>query len=629
LPFASRLVLAAAALATACAAARPRAPAEPQRQVRSFSAPAVAHYLRARLAMSQDDGATAVEELRLALAHDEESPHLHVAFAEALARNGDRERAEGEARRALELARGGPVEPRARLVLAQALATGDRLDAAAAELALATRAEGERARAAGRPVNPEPWRLLARVDLMRGDEPGATRALEALAEVDPAAAALGYREAAHRHLDRPELRDAAKAERYLRRAIEHTPTDVESLKLLASVLEVGRRAEARAALERAAAADPDDLETSLTLGRLALADGDVSGARAWLAQVLAADPDEVGARVRVASTWLEARRPNEALAALGTSERDGRVLYLRGMALQRLRRFGDAAASFRGVPAEDADLFTNARVSLAWCLSMTGKHDEAVRALDRSLALRPGDVRVVTTAALVLQRGGRATEAVEVVRRALAEGDHDGPLGAELYDALASSLEKAGRRAEALAELNAAVAAHPKDANLVYTLGNAYDRAGERDAALAQMWLAVKADPKHAAALNFLAYSFAERGERLEEAEALIGRALALDPDNGSYLDSLGWILFRRGHASRAVDALERANALSGPDATILEHLGDAYRATQRPADAASAYRRALKSFDPTLDATAAAAQRASLEKKLRDMSPRSALRPR
>jgi tetratricopeptide (TPR) repeat protein len=260
---------------------------------------------------------------------------------------------------------------------------------------------------------------------------------------------------------------------------------------------------------------------------------------------------------------------------------------------------------------------------------MSGKHDEAVRALERSLASRPADVRVVTTAAVVLQRSGRASEAVEVVRRALAEGDQDGAIGAELYDALASSLEKAGRRAEALAALHGAVEAHPNDASLLFALGNAYDRAGERVAALAQMSLAIAADPKHAGALNFIAYSYAERGERLDEAEALIGRALAIEPDNGSYLDSLGWVLFQRGQVARAVDALERANVLAGPDATILEHLGDAYRSTQRPADAATAYRRALKSFDPTLDATAAATQRASLEKKLREIAPRSALRPR
>src|SRR5512141_1722494 len=89
-------------------------------------------------------------------------------------------------------------------------------------------------------------------------------------------------------------------------------------------------------------------------------------------------------------------------------------------------------------------------------------------------------------------------------------------------------------------------------------------------------------NPDHAEALNFLGYSFAEQGVRLEDAERLVRRALELKPRSGHILDSLGWVLFRRGDVRRAVEVLEEADSLEGPDATILEHLGDAYRATAR-----------------------------------------------
>jgi Tfp pilus assembly protein PilF len=113
---------------------------------------------------------------------------------------------------------------------------------------------------------------------------------------------------------------------------------------------------------------------------------------------------------------------------------------------------------------------------------------------------------------------------------------------------------------------------------------------------------------------------------RLEEAETLARRALELRPRSGYILDSLGWIHYRRGEFRHAVAVLERADALVGPEATILEHLGDAYRAAARPADAATAYRRALGNLGDESPAQRARA-RAALERKLRVLdtpSPRT-----
>jgi tetratricopeptide (TPR) repeat protein len=112
---------------------------------------------------------------------------------------------------------------------------------------------------------------------------------------------------------------------------------------------------------------------------------------------------------------------------------------------------------------------------------------------------------------------------------------------------------------------------------------------------------------------------------RLDEAEKLVRRALELKPRSGHILDSLGWVLFRRGEARRAVELLEQADALSGPDPTVLEHLGDAYRATARPLDAAQAYRRALgTSADDELPSERGK-RRNSLERKLRELGGRAA----
>jgi len=66
------------------------------------------------------------------------------------------------------------------------------------------------------------------------------------------------------------------------------------------------------------------------------------------------------------------------------------------------------------------------------------------------------------------------------------------------------------------------------------------------------------------------------------------------DPENGYYLDSLGWVYYQMGDYTRAVAELEKASRRVPDDPVILEHLGDAYRALRRFADAKAAYERSI-----------------------------------
>jgi Flp pilus assembly protein TadD len=92
-------------------------------------------------------------------------------------------------------------------------------------------------------------------------------------------------------------------------------------------------------------------------------------------------------------------------------------------------------------------------------------------------------------------------------------------------------------------------------------------------------------------------YTLAEKGQRLDEAEELVRRAMTLSPRSGHMVDSLGYIRLRRGDVPQAIELLEEADRLLGPDPSVLDHLGEAYRAATRPADAGAAWRRALASL--------------------------------
>ena len=573
--------------------------AAPQPQPQPLAAPqplasasAYAQYLRGRLAEQQSDWRAALEAYRAAVEADPRSAPLRVSLAEAWGRTGDLARAEAEARKAIEIDGAGPAAAEAWLVLGKTAAVGRR--PAEAEQALRKAIGIQVALAATRPpgqapLDPDPWRLLAQVRLEAGDSPGAIALLEDLASRLPAEGAAALRELGRVHAERREL-DAAAA--LYRKAVAAERRDTEAWRRLAELEESRRHFdEARRAWEGLVRQDPDDPDALLALGRLALRAGDAPGARAFFDQAIHLSPDDTAARARVAFAWLDARRPAEALAVVDAGLRgsaDPRLLYVRGLALREERRWSEAAAAFGAVASGDPDVDLAAVAAHASVLAQAGRAADALAALAPALAQNPRDLRLITAQAYVLEKAGRAEEAVTW--------------------------------------LTQAIAAQPRAERLRFALGVAQERAGDRAGAIRTMQSILEGAPDDAEAMNFVGYSWAEKGERLDEAEKLVRRAVDLDPDNGSFLDSLGWVFFQRGDLPAAISTLERAEALAGPEPTILEHLGDAYRRSGRDADAARAWRHALQILDEGAEPDLPG-QRAAIEKKLRDL-PGADVRP-
>ncbi|MFQ5767627.1 MAG: tetratricopeptide repeat protein [Acidobacteriota bacterium] len=105
-------------------------------------------------------------------------------------------------------------------------------------------------------------------------------------------------------------------------------------------------------------------------------------------------------------------------------------------------------------------------------------------------------------------------------------------------------------------------------------------------------------NPENGVALNYLGYTWADRGLNLEEALALLLRAVKLAPDNGAFQDSLGWAYFKLGRQAEARAHLLRALALIGEDAAVQEHLGDIESADGHSDEAIRRWQRALE-LDP------------------------------
>jgi len=118
-------------------------------------------------------------------------------------------------------------------------------------------------------------------------------------------------------------------------------------------------------------------------------------------------------------------------------------------------------------------------------------------------------------------------------------------------------------------------------------------------------------DPENAPALNYLGYMLAERGERLDESVGLLKKALAMEPDNGSYLDSLGWAYYKADKLDLAVTNLQRAAEQLKANSVIQDHYGDVLFKLSRYDDAIAAWNRAIDGDGDAID-------RASIDRKIR-----------
>ena len=113
--------------------------------------------------------------------------------------------------------------------------------------------------------------------------------------------------------------------------------------------------------------------------------------------------------------------------------------------------------------------------------------------------------------------------------------------------------------------------------SILFRLGVVQDKSDMKEACISTMQKVIALEPENASALNYLGYTWAELGQNLDEAAALIKKALTIKPQDGFITDSLGWIYFKQGLYGKAVETLEKAVQLTQFDPIITEHLGDAY----------------------------------------------------
>ncbi len=140
----------------------------------------------------------------------------------------------------------------------------------------------------------------------------------------------------------------------------------------------------------------------------------------------------------------------------------------------------------------------------------------------------------------------------------------------------------------------AALARFPGNHDLMFSRAAALERLGHIDESAKLFQEILKKDPDDALSANYLGYTWANAGQHLPEAFKLISHAVALEPDNGAYLDSLGWVYYKMGKLDEAEQWLRRALKKMQPDGTVLAHLGEVLAARGKTDEARQTLEQAL-----------------------------------
>jgi tetratricopeptide (TPR) repeat protein len=194
----------------------------------------------------------------------------------------------------------------------------------------------------------------------------------------------------------------------------------------------------------------------------------------------------------------------------------------------------------------------------------------------------------------------------ERAMKVLSEARQRFPSAPEIIYYLAIAQREAKHPEQAVATFEEALhEAELEDSEIVnarfyFDYGAAAEAAGLFDKAADLFKKSIALDPVSAAdACNYLAYMWADHNSHLDEAQELIKRALQLDPNNGAYLDTLGWLEFRQGKFEAALnDLLHAAQNMKRDDPIVFEHIGDAYAKLNQMAHAMENWQKAL-GLDP------------------------------
>ncbi len=485
-------------------------------------------------------------------------------------------------------------------------------------------------------LDPSSEEAVTTLAILYTDEGDTQHALQVLSAVpDAARSAKLYSALGSAYEQRKEYKKAIEA---FQHAVVLDRDNLDAIRGLAeNLLNDGQTDAALEQYKVIADANPEDAQTYLRIAEIYRRQGKYDLALENLKKADAMVPDSMDVPYNIAAVYQAQGRFDDAIkilqdllkktekpdgAAYSQADRNNRAIFIErlGMIYRDQENYTAAVETFRkmlNLGDENArsgyqEIIDTYREAKQWPQA-TGAAKEAVQKMPNDR-----DLRMVLDAQLA--DTGEADKSLADVHSML----NGGPEDREVYLRLGIMYTRVRRWKDAEEALNKAEQMSSKNedkAAVWFLLGDTYQRQKMFDQAEAEFRKVLESvspnDPQSAATLNYLGYMNADRGVKLDESLNYIKQALTFEPNNGAYLDSLGWAYFKLGKYDLAEESLTKAAVHMGADPTVQEHLGDLYQKTGRLKLAAAHWERAVQEWNKTVPAEQDSEAFAKVQQKL------------
>jgi tetratricopeptide (TPR) repeat protein len=437
-----------------------------------------------------------------------------------------------------------------------------------------------------------------------------------------------------------QTHDLPKAEQAYRKAAESEPDDINNRKALAQTLLTEEKfPEALEQFQRLSQMDADDPDNYLRLAEIYRQLKQLDKAEQSILLAKQHAPSSLEVAYYEASIYEDQGRLDDAVRVLSDAvtavkteseftparRRTLAILYQQlGQLYRQIGNYTAAVNTFEEMLRLGTEEDRRARVMIIDTYREARDISKALDAAHKAVDAYPKDRSILIAQALLLGENAQADQAVAKLRALLDGSSAD----FEIQLDIAQVYEESKRWTDAERAIHAAEKLQPDSSGKEMTgflMGAIFERQKKYDQAEQEFRNVLNANPRNTSTLNYYGYMLADRGIRLEEATSLIKRALAEDPSNAAFQDSLGWAYFKQDKLDDAEALLRQAITREGHDPTILSHLGDVYAKMGKDSLAEAQWQKSLDEWHRVLPADFEPVKMAEVEQKISALKRRLA----
>jgi tetratricopeptide (TPR) repeat protein len=433
------------------------------------------------------------------------------------------------------------------------------------------------------------------------------------------------------------------------KAFDMEPDNLDAERGLAqALLSDGQLSAALKHFEAISAADPQDAQTYTRISEIERKQGHYEQALTTLkkAKALASDSLEIGYNEALIEDSLghydEAaqalqqlvKQTNHPDGQYADAEKNNRSIFLDRLAnvYREQNKTDQAVQTYQLMVAMGGDYAERGYQGQVDAYRDAKQYDKATQVAQQAAQAMPKDKSVQLMLAGQLADTNKPEEGIKLAKVQLHgdAGDRDVHLAlAQMYTRLrrwkdaseeidAADALSAQKDAQASKPGGGPIVVSQDDKIYIYFLRGALDeRQKHYDSAEEQFRKILAIDANNSMTLNYLGYMLADRGVKLDDALSMVQKAVQQDPQNGAYLDSLGWVYFKMGQYALAEANLRKASERMGQDPAVHDHLGELYEKTGRLKLAAAQWEQSLSEYARTVPADAEPSDVNKVQKKL------------